>query len=56
PTMDIGGPRAPLISLYIALKAHPEAFKGVDINAIVKDYYKVVFDLNDAEVEPFLWH
>ncbi|MCQ2643516.1 iron ABC transporter, partial [Helicobacter pylori] len=27
-----------------------------DINAIVKDYYKVVFDLNDAEVEPFLWH
>ncbi|MFP6126538.1 ABC transporter substrate-binding protein [Helicobacter pylori] len=56
PTMDIGGPRAPLISLYIALKAHPEAFKGVDINAIVKDYYKVVFDLNDAEIEPFLWH
>ncbi|MFP6268196.1 ABC transporter substrate-binding protein [Helicobacter pylori] len=56
PTMDIGGPRAPLISLYIALKAHPEAFKGVDINAMVKDYYKVVFDLNDAEVEPFLWH
>ncbi len=56
PTMDIGGPRAPLISLFIALKAHPEAFKGVDINAIVKDYYKVVFDLNDAEVEPFLWH
>ncbi|GAA7252253.1 ABC transporter substrate-binding protein [Helicobacter pylori] len=56
PTMDIGGPRAPLISLYIALKAHPEAFKGVDINAIVKDYYKVVFDLNDTEVEPFLWH
>ncbi|GAA7840617.1 ABC transporter substrate-binding protein [Helicobacter pylori] len=56
PTMDIGGPRAPLISLYIALKAHPEAFKGVDINTIVKDYYKVVFDLNDAEVEPFLWH
>ncbi len=56
PTMDIGGPRAPLISLYIALKAHPEAFKGVDINAIVKDYYKVVFDLNDAEVEPLLWH
>lgn len=56
PTMDIGGPRAPLISLYIALKAHPEAFKGVDINAIVKDYYKVVFDLKDAEVEPFLWH
>ncbi|ADN80696.1 ABC transporter substrate-binding protein [Helicobacter pylori] len=49
-------PRAPLISLFIALKAHPEAFKGVDINAIVKDYYKVVFDLNDAEVEPFLWH
>ncbi|WP_154807256.1 ABC transporter substrate-binding protein, partial [Helicobacter pylori] len=33
PTMDIGGPRAPLISLFIALKAHPEAFKGVDINA-----------------------
>ncbi|MGH1580924.1 ABC transporter substrate-binding protein [Helicobacter pylori] len=56
PTMDIGGPRAPLISLYIALKAHPEAFKGVDINAIIKDYYKVVFDLNDTEVEPFLWH
>ncbi|GHQ24424.1 iron ABC transporter substrate-binding protein [Helicobacter pylori] len=56
PTMDIGGPRAPLISLYIALKAHPEAFKGVDINTIVKDYYKVVFDLKDAEVEPFLWH
>ncbi|GAA8233408.1 ABC transporter substrate-binding protein [Helicobacter pylori] len=56
PTMDIGGPRAPLISLYIALKAHPEAFKGVDINAMVKDYYKVVFDLKDAEVEPFLWH
>ncbi len=56
PTMDIGGPRAPLISLYIALKSHPEAFKGVNINAIVKDYYKVVFDLNDAEVEPFLWH
>ncbi|KNE09080.1 ABC transporter substrate-binding protein [Helicobacter pylori] len=56
PTMDIGGPRAPLISLFIALKAHPEAFKGVDINAIIKDYYKVVFDLNDAEVEPFLWH
>ncbi|RVZ01465.1 ABC transporter substrate-binding protein [Helicobacter pylori] len=56
PTMDIGGPRAPLISLYIALKAHPEAFKGVDINAIIKDYYKVVFDLNDAEIEPFLWH
>ncbi|GAA8015663.1 ABC transporter substrate-binding protein [Helicobacter pylori] len=56
PTMDIGGPRAPLISLYIALKAHPEAFKGVDINAIVKDYYKVVFDLKDAEIEPFLWH
>ncbi|GAA7792711.1 ABC transporter substrate-binding protein [Helicobacter pylori] len=56
PTMDIGGPRAPLISLFIALKAHPEAFKGVDINAIVKDYYKVVFDLNDAEIEPFLWH
>ncbi len=56
PTMDIGGPRAPLISLFIALKAHPEAFKGVDTNAIVKDYYKVVFDLNDAEVEPFLWH
>ncbi|GAA8936035.1 ABC transporter substrate-binding protein [Helicobacter pylori] len=56
PTMDIGGPRAPLISLFIALKAHPEAFKGVDINAVVKDYYKVVFDLNDAEVEPFLWH
>ncbi|MCQ2718434.1 ABC transporter substrate-binding protein [Helicobacter pylori] len=56
PTMDIGGPRAPLISLFIALKAHPEAFKGVDINAMVKDYYKVVFDLNDAEVEPFLWH
>ncbi|OKA01917.1 ABC transporter substrate-binding protein [Helicobacter pylori] len=56
PTMDIGGPRAPLISLYIALKAHPEAFKGVDINAMVKDYYKVVFDLNDAEIEPFLWH
>ncbi len=56
PTMDIGGPRAPLISLFIALKAHPEAFNGVDINAMVKDYYKVVFDLNDAEVEPFLWH
>ncbi|GAA6938523.1 ABC transporter substrate-binding protein [Helicobacter pylori] len=56
PTMDIGGPRAPLISLFIALKAHPEAFKGVDINAIVKDYYKVVFDLNDTEIEPFLWH
>ncbi|MGL2914010.1 ABC transporter substrate-binding protein [Helicobacter pylori] len=56
PTMDIGGPRAPLISLFIALKAHPEAFKGVDIDAMVKDYYKVVFDLNDAEVEPFLWH
>ncbi|GAA9634895.1 ABC transporter substrate-binding protein [Helicobacter pylori] len=56
PTMDIGGPRAPLISLYIALKAHPEAFKGVDINAIIKDYYKVVFDLKDAEIEPFLWH
>ncbi|MFP6025827.1 ABC transporter substrate-binding protein [Helicobacter pylori] len=56
PTMDIGGPRAPLISLFIALKAHPEAFKGVDINAIIKDYYKVVFDLNDAEIEPFLWH
>ncbi|WRA82290.1 ABC transporter substrate-binding protein [Helicobacter pylori] len=56
PTMDIGGPRAPLISLFIALKAHPEAFKGVDINAMVKDYYKVVFDLNDAEIEPFLWH
>ncbi|GAA9009321.1 ABC transporter substrate-binding protein [Helicobacter pylori] len=56
PTMDIGGPRAPLISLFIALKAYPEAFKGVDINAIIKDYYKVVFDLNDAEVEPFLWH
>ncbi|GAA9614497.1 ABC transporter substrate-binding protein [Helicobacter pylori] len=56
PTMDIGGPRAPLISLFIALKAHPEAFKGVDINAIVKDYYKVVFDLKDAEIEPFLWH
>ncbi|RKV24429.1 ABC transporter substrate-binding protein [Helicobacter pylori] len=56
PTMDIGGPRAPLISLFIALKAHPEAFKGVDIDAMVKDYYKVVFDLNDAEIEPFLWH
>ncbi len=56
PTMDIGGPRAPLISLFIALKAHPEAFRGVDINAIVKDYYKVVFDLKDAEIEPFLWH
>ncbi|MUU41231.1 ABC transporter substrate-binding protein, partial [Helicobacter pylori] len=56
PTMDIGGPRAPLISLFVALKAHPEAFKGVDINAMVKDYYKVVFDLNDAEIEPFLWH
>ncbi|GAA8488860.1 ABC transporter substrate-binding protein [Helicobacter pylori] len=56
PTMDIGGPRAPLISLFIALKAHPEAFKGVDINAIIKDYYKVVFDLKDAEIEPFLWH
>ncbi|WQS29412.1 ABC transporter substrate-binding protein [Helicobacter pylori] len=56
PTMDIGGPRAPLISLFIALKAHPEAFKGVDVNAIVKDYYKVVFDLKDAEIEPFLWH
>ncbi|GAA6796102.1 ABC transporter substrate-binding protein [Helicobacter pylori] len=56
PTMDIGGPRAPLISLFIALKAHPEAFKGVDINAIIKDYYKVVFGLNDAEIEPFLWH
>ncbi|CAK00372.1 ABC transporter substrate-binding protein [Helicobacter acinonychis] len=56
PTMDIGGPRAPLISLFIALKAHPEAFKGVDINAMIKDYYKVVFGLNDAEIEPFLWH
>ncbi|WQR90559.1 ABC transporter substrate-binding protein [Helicobacter pylori] len=56
PTMDIGGPRAPLISLFIALKAHPEAFKGVDIDAMVKDYYKVVFDLKDAEIEPFLWH
>ncbi|AFI05769.1 ABC transporter substrate-binding protein [Helicobacter cetorum] len=55
PTMDIGGPRAPLISLFIASKAHPEAFKGVDINAIVKDYYKVVFGLSDAEIKPFLW-
>ncbi|WP_104748342.1 ABC transporter substrate-binding protein [Helicobacter cetorum] len=55
PTMDIGGPRAPLISLFIATKAYPEAFKGVDINEIVKDYYKVVFDLDEKEVQKFLW-
>ncbi|WP_104760606.1 ABC transporter substrate-binding protein [Helicobacter cetorum] len=55
PTMDIGGPRAPLISLFIATKAYPEAFKGVDIQKIVKEYYEVVFGLNEKEIEQFLW-
>lgn len=56
PTMDIAGPRTPLIVLYAALKTHPEAFKGVDINKIVADYYKVMFGLEGEKVKPFLWH
>ncbi|WP_257842564.1 ABC transporter substrate-binding protein [Helicobacter sp. 13S00477-4] len=55
PPIDIGGPRTPLISLFIALKAYPQAFKDTDINTLLKDYYQVVFDLKDTQIKPFLW-
>lgn len=55
PPIGIGGPRTPLISLFIASKAYPQAFKDTDINALLKDYYKNVFDLKPSEIKPFLW-
>ncbi|PAF42814.1 ABC transporter substrate-binding protein [Helicobacter sp. 11S02596-1] len=55
PPIDIGGPRTPLISLFVASKAYPEAFKDIDINAVLKDYYQSVFDLDDTKIAPFLW-
>lgn len=55
PPIDIGGPRTPLISLYIALKAYPQAFKDIDINAVLKDYYEKIFDLLPEQTDQFLW-
>lgn len=55
PPIDIGGPRTPLISLFVALKAYPEIFKDIDINEILTDYYKTIFNLKPSEIKPFLW-
>lgn len=55
PPIDIGGPRTPLISLFIALKAYPEAFKTTNINKILIDYYQSIFNLKPSEVNAFLW-
>lgn len=43
PSMDIAGPRAPLIALFIAMKSYPEAFQDIEYQKILRDYYKVVF-------------
>lgn len=56
PPIDIGGPRTPLISLFVALKAYPEIFKDVDINHILTDYYQTIFNLKPSEIKPFLWN
>lgn len=55
PPIDIGGPRTPLISLFVALKAYPEAFKDIDIDKILTDYYQSIFNLKPSEIKPFLW-
>lgn len=55
PPIDIGGPRTLLISLFIALKAYPEAFKDTNINEILTDYYQSIFDLSPSQIKPFLW-
>lgn len=56
PPIDIGGPRTPLISLYIALKAYPENFQNININNILQDYYESIFNLSPKETKQFLWH
>lgn len=43
PSMDIAGPRAPLIALFVAMMSYPEAFKDIKYQNILQDYYKVVF-------------
>ncbi|PAF47506.1 iron ABC transporter substrate-binding protein [Helicobacter sp. 12S02634-8] len=55
PPIDIGGPRTPLISLFIATKAYPEAFKDIDINGVLLNYYQSIFGLTKAQIQPFLW-
>lgn len=55
PPIDIGGPRTPLISLFVALKAYPEIFQDVNINQILTDYYQTIFNLKPSEIKPFLW-
>ena len=48
PAMEIAGPRTPLISLFIAMKSYPEAFGDVSWEAVLKDYYEVVFGLKEG--------
>lgn len=46
PPFDIAGPRAPLISLYIAMKAYPERFRDLKWEEVLKKYYQDVFGLS----------
>ncbi|PAF51836.1 hypothetical protein BKH43_00970 [Helicobacter sp. 13S00401-1] len=43
PGIDIGGPRMALISLFVADKAYPKAFKDVDLKKIEQSYYDKLF-------------
>ncbi|PAF54461.1 iron ABC transporter substrate-binding protein [Helicobacter sp. 13S00482-2] len=56
PPIDIGGPRTPLISLFIAIKAYPEEFKNINVGNVLRDYYKTVFNLKAPEINSFLWN
>lgn len=55
PPMDIAGPRTPLIALYVAYKSYPELFSPKEIKNILINYYKIVFDLHEDKIKPFLW-
>ncbi|WP_257874466.1 ABC transporter substrate-binding protein [Helicobacter sp. 11S03491-1] len=55
PPIDIGGPRTPLISLFVALKAYPQAFKDIHINALLQEYYQDIFNLTPSQTKKFLW-
>ncbi len=47
PPMDIAGPRTPLISLFVAMKAYPDAFRDLHWEEILKDYYQVVLGIKE---------
>ncbi|PAF45630.1 ABC transporter substrate-binding protein [Helicobacter sp. 11S02629-2] len=43
PGIDLGGPRMALISLFVASKTYPSAFKDVDLKALERSYYDKLF-------------